>query len=59
MPVSAPAVGVQCGRRVVGFDLEDQIVVLIEGDDAGVIYKDGKAPIVFPPSVRGQLLSIP
>ena len=38
-------VRIQRGRRIVRLHLEDQIVIVIEFDDARVIHKNGKAKI--------------
>ncbi len=38
------AEGLQCGGVVVGFDLEGQVVGIVEGDDARIVHKGGVEP---------------
>jgi len=42
-----PAVGIKRRGRIVRFHLEDQVVVVIEFDDAGVVHKNGQAPVLL------------
>jgi len=42
------AVGIESGRRVMGLHLEDQIIIVIELKNSGVIHKDGKTPVLGP-----------
>jgi len=39
------AVGIQGGWGIVGLHLEDEAVVVVEADDAGVVHEDGEAEI--------------
>ena len=41
------AVGIKRGRRIVRLHFENQIVIIVEFDDAGVIHKNGKAKIIL------------
>ncbi len=52
-----PAVRLQCRGMVMGLDLENHVVLLVEADHAGVVRKHAHAPIVhaqlFPDFLRG------
>ena len=53
------AVGVERRGRVVGLHLEDEVPVVVEADDPGVVGKDGEAPVVRPhplPDLAGRPL---
>ena len=57
-PRQGAAVGVEGRGGVVGLHLEDQVPVVVEADDPGVVGKDGEAPVAWRPSAPGSPSSI-
>ena len=43
-----PAVGVEGRGGVVGLHLEDEVPVVVESDDPGIVVENGEAPVVRP-----------